>query len=380
MYLQKVTSKKIVRKFLDFPDKIHKNNPNYIKALDQDIESVFDRNKNPLFEKGDCCRWLLFNENDEVIGRIAAFFIKEESPVGGIGFFECIDCQYAADFMFDHCKFWLKNNGLSTMDGPINFGDRMKWWGLLIQGFQSPLYGMNYHPPYYQKLFENYGFMTYFQQNCYSIELKTKLPEKFYRIKNIISGNLSYQIRSFNKIHLEKFAKDFVTIYNKAWHKHDTNMILDEKEVIQTFRKMKSVVDKKTIWFAYYKDEPIGCWLNLPNLNDYFNQVNSSFGLPSILKFLWLKKYRPTKRLVGIVFGIVPEFQNKGIDAYLVVNALETINSETNYEHYEVQWIGDFNPKMTNIIQNMNGKTTRTLATYRYQFNSNEPFIPHKKF
>ena len=57
--------------------------------------------------------------------------------------------------------------GMEAMDGPINFGERDKFWGLLIDGFHEPLYGMNFHAPYYQKLFENYGFQIYFNQLCY---------------------------------------------------------------------------------------------------------------------------------------------------------------------------------------------------------------------
>ena len=81
---------------------------------------------------------------------------------------------------------------------------------------------------------------------------------------------------------------------------------------------------------------------------------------------MWLIKFRKTKKLVGLVFGIIPEFQNKGVDAYMIVKALEIINSETIYDTYELQWIGDFNPKMSNTIRNLNGKLTRTFATYRY--------------
>lgn len=45
------------------------------------------------------------------------------------------------------------------MDGPINFGDRDSWWGLLVKGFEfTPLYCNPYNFEYYVRLFENYGF------------------------------------------------------------------------------------------------------------------------------------------------------------------------------------------------------------------------------
>ena len=51
--------------------------------------------------------------------------------------------------------------GMEAMDGPINFGPRDSWWGLLVSGYEfQPLYENAYNPPYYKELFENYGFRT----------------------------------------------------------------------------------------------------------------------------------------------------------------------------------------------------------------------------
>ena len=55
-------------------------------------------------------------------------------------------------------KFASLQKGMEAMDGPINFGERDRWWGLITEGFTPPLYCMNYNPPYYIALFENYGF------------------------------------------------------------------------------------------------------------------------------------------------------------------------------------------------------------------------------
>ncbi|OPG94324.1 hypothetical protein B2I21_32060, partial [Chryseobacterium mucoviscidosis] len=86
-----------------------------------------------------------------------AVFINEtyqqKQPTGGIGFFDCVNDQETANFIFDHCKSWLQERGMEAMDGPINFGERDKFWGLVIEGFIEPLYGMNYNFPYYKDLF-----------------------------------------------------------------------------------------------------------------------------------------------------------------------------------------------------------------------------------
>ena len=81
----------------------------------------------------------ILKNNNETIGRIAAFYSskndKEKLRVGGCGFFECIDDEEAAKMLFDTAKNWLEKNGYNSMDGPINFGERDKWWGCLVEGF-----------------------------------------------------------------------------------------------------------------------------------------------------------------------------------------------------------------------------------------------------
>jgi hypothetical protein len=140
--MHEVQSSKDIKTFLQIAITINANDPQWIRPLDKDIEEVFDEKKNKFFKRGVAKRWLLFNETEECIGRVAAFVnrqYKEAQPTGGIGFFECVNDQKAAHFIFDYCKNWLQEQGMEAMDGPINFGERDKWWGLLVEGFHEPL-------------------------------------------------------------------------------------------------------------------------------------------------------------------------------------------------------------------------------------------------
>src|SRR6476661_9048703 len=164
MQLIEVTSAALEKEFLKTNVVINQNNLAYIRPLDKDIRDVFDPKKNKSFRFGKAIRWVLKNEQDELIGRIAACINKkyknkgDDVTVGGIGFFDCINDQNAADMLFDVAKHWLLQQGVEAMDGPINFGERDRWWGLVVEGFQEPLYCMNFNRPYYQGLFETYGF------------------------------------------------------------------------------------------------------------------------------------------------------------------------------------------------------------------------------
>lgn len=366
--------------FLQLAVDLYKSDKEWIRPLNKDIEEVFDPVKNKAFRKGECARWLLIDDTGKAIGRIAAFVnkkYKQEQPTGGIGFFDCVNDQQAAFFMFDHCKKWLEERGMEAMDGPINFGERDKWWGLLVDGFYSPLYCMNYNPPYYKAFFENYGFQVYFNQICFGMKVKQHLPDKFYDRHAIIAADKGYRAEMIQKSNLEKYARDFTYVYNKAWAGHGGGKTLEEKVVIKMFATMKPAMDEHLTWFVYYKEEPIAMWVNLPDMNQYFKHMNGKFGLLEKLKFLYLKSFGKCNRFVGLVFGIIPEFQGKGIDAYIIVEGAKVIQAEARYEDYEMQWIGDFNPKMVNIAENLGTHRSRTLSTYRYLFDSTIEFKRH---
>lgn len=383
MQLIEVTDKQTAREFLLLPVRLYRNDPNWIRPLDKDVEQVFDPEKNKAFRHGEAIRWILKDDSGTTIGRVAAFVNKKYKtkgdvvPVGGMGFFECINDQQAANLLFDACKNWLQQRGMGAMDGPINFGERDRWWGLQVDGFQEPLYCMNYNFPYYQQLFENYGFRNFFNQYCYSLKVKDRLQEKFYTRHAELAKDPNYKAVHIRANQLEKFARDFTTVYNKAWAGHGGLKQMEERTVLKMFEAMKPVMDERISWFTYYKDEPIAVWLNIVDLNQWFKYLNGRFDWWGKLKFLWIKLTRKNKKFNGIIFGIVPEFQGKGVDAFMIMEAAKVIQDRMLYEDYELQWIGDFNPKMMNIAASLGTKVSRKLVTYRYNFDPNMEFKRH---
>jgi len=383
MKMQEVKSPAEERKFIEFPVEIYKGDSQWIRPLDQDIKQVFDPKKNKTFRHGEVKRWLLETDQGKIIGRIAAFVNrktagKNEQPTGGIGFFECINDQSAANFMFDHCIEWLKLQGMEAVDGPINFGERDRWWGLLTEGFYEPVYCMNYNPPYYRTLFENYGFKIYFEQFCFSLAVDDKVDDKFEETYKRLIAKGDYHAEHVKKKNLKKYAADFTTIYNKAWSKHGGGKDISYEQALNIFMKMKPVMDEKLVWFAYYKGEPVGAWLNLPELNQFFKHMNGKFGWLQKLQFLWLKMTGSCKKFYGLVFGIVPEHQGKGVDCLMIWSGGLVIRKQKRYNFMELQWIGDFNPKMISIALALGAKKCRTLITYRKLFDETKPFNRHK--
>lgn len=396
MQIIEVNSPQLAGEFLRVNVELNKNNPVYIRPLDKDINEVFNPEKNKSFRTGEAIRWILKDDKGNLAGRIAAFINKkyknkgDDGPVGGIGFFDCINDQNAADMLFDVAKHWLLQKGMEAMDGPINFGERDRWWGLVVKGHEiPPLYCMNFNPPYYQQLFETYGFRNYFNQVCFALKAKDRLQDKFYdRHAECMKNYPGLSSAHIRKDQLDKFAKDFTIVYNKAWAGHGGMKQLEERLVQKMFKSMKPVMDERISWFIYHNGEPIGIWINLPDLNQWFKHLKGQFSLFHKLKFLWIKSRVKNNKFTGLVFGIVPEWQGKGVDSYLIVEGcriIQNLKIENGnyildapiYEDYEMQWIGEFNPKMINVAEALGTYRSRILTTYRYNFDRTKEFKPH---
>ena len=385
MKMLEVTTSSEATEFLNLPVRLYKNEPLWIRPLDKDIELVFDREKNKTFRNGECTRWLLINEKNETIGRVAAFVDKKTvnkgnaQPTGGIGFFECIDDQDAAFRIFDHCKKWLQERGMEAMDGPINFGTRDRWWGLLIEGFDKPPnYQCNYNFPYYQNFFDSYGFKVYFYQLTFCRSVSGPVMPRLAEKAAITAKDPDYDFRFLDKTEMTRLPEYIHKVYNEAWAKRGDNPELSLQQAKLLVKQMKPILDPRLIYFGFYKGEPVSFFISLPEMNQIFKHVNGKLNWMGKLKFLWHMKMKTNRKAFGILFGVVPEHQGKGLDGAMVIKAKEVLQEQYNrYDEYEMNWIGDFHPTMINVVKQVGGVVCKRHATYRKLFDETRPFKRH---
>jgi hypothetical protein len=100
------------------------------------------------------------------------------------------------------------------------------------------------------------------------------------------------------------------------------------------------------------------------------------------LKFLWNKTFNPPDKMLGLVFGVVPEVQGMGVESAMIMQYNKTFASQDHfpYKTIEMNWIGDFNPKMMRVCEQLNAEIYKTHHTYRLLFDSSKPFERHKIF
>ena len=381
MELVRVVTNKDRKRFIGLPAQLYQSEKNWIRPIDKEVEAIFNPNLNKSFEHGSCERWLLVNQGED-IGRIAAFVIRKEQEEGepnisaGIGFFECINDQKAADLLFDTGKKWLEEQGADYMDGPINFGRRDKWWGLLTKGFDlEPNYQCNYNFPYYKDLFENYGFQLYFEHYTFVKIIAEPFHKRLHYKADMVAKDPDYSVVHFKLKEFDKFTSDIIEVYNKAWVNHEGVSTISMEQGRAIMKRLKAVIHEEIIWLVYYKTEPVAIFVNIPEVNQVLKYVDGKLDLIGKLKFLWYKSRIKNRKVLGLIFGVVPEHQGKGVDGAVIrAMANEANQNHPQYKTIEMQGIGDFNRKMILVVKQVGGDVQKIHTTYRYLFDRNRPF------
>lgn len=380
MQIEEVKSSKQEQEFLKVPKVLYRNDPFWVCPLDKEIAAVFDPSENSFYKHGETTRFLLKDDHDRLLGRVAAFIDEktariQDQPTGGMGFFECINDQQAADMLFNAAKSWLSDRRMEAMDGPVNFGETDKYWGLLVEGFTHPAYEIAYNFPYYQSLFEDYGFKTYYNQEGFHLDITKPLPERFAKIAGWLANKPEYTFEHFRWNDKHRFVTDFAEVYNQAWASFKKNFEPMQPEyILLTLKKARMIIEEEFVWLAYKNGKPIAIYLMYPDLNQILKHLDGRMHPWNMLKFLYLKKRKTMTRARGVLMGVIPEFQGRGVEAVIILKLQEMFKRKPHYTEIEFSWVGDFNPKMKNIFLSVGSIPAKSYKTYRYLFDRTKPF------
>jgi hypothetical protein len=357
-----VISSHQIKTFHTFVRDLYKEDDQFISHIDQDIENIFNPTKNKAFDSGEAKRWLV-SDGNKVVGKVAAFYSKDLQQIG-IGFFDCINKQEVANLLLDTATNWLKGKGYNKVEAPINFGERDKYWGLLVEGFKNPSYQENYNFPYYQQLLESYGFTKSIEQTTSEARPEAIDYDKYKRFTDRLQERSSLKAEHLNLLEMDRFVKDFTIIYNEAWSTHDHFVPMTEARVNDLFMEMKPIIREDLLWFMYDGDRPVGFYLSLIDVNQLFRYVNGNMNWIGKIKFFFSQKIVKVNKIRGIIFGVIPEYHNKGVYSIMIMKMYEVMCRDPYIKSTELAWIGDFNPKMHALFNSVNAEKIKVHFTY----------------
>ena len=358
--------------FHQVQNQVYKNDSKFIFPIKKEIETILSQ------ENAQCFVYL--NSDGTPVGRIAAFFDKEKNkslihPLGGIGFFECVHDEKIAGELFKTAENYLSEKGIQVIEGPVNFGERDRYWGLLTDGFFPPLYQENYHPEYYRKFFDHHGYKP-FEQIITFKGISSAIP--FDRMKAVaqrIRERYPVEIKKLDYTHLDQFASDFAEVYNASFSKFAHFKPLVAEKVAEFMKQAKPIVDTELACIAYFENKPAGFIALYPDINPFLKGLKGDLSGWNVIQFLLRKNLARTFNAKGMGFGIHPEYQSKGIFA-LLLDHLSTPRNVKKYPQMFLAGIRAHNKEIISMYSKMEVEKNRIHHTYRKHLVSGIPFEP----
>lgn len=378
---QKVENKKQIDLFHELPFRIYKNNSNWIPPFRFEIEKIFDPVNNPLFEKGECERYLMF-EGDDLKARFAVMNHSErdavfDPPMGGMGFLEMVNEQPVADAVIEFAKEWHKKRGYKAFRGPVNFGENMNYWGLLVDNYdEPPIYGMHYHAPYYKELIEQTGAVKFDDHWSYKREFDMPIPERMIRITDRIESRPDVTVRPIDMKNLERDGEYIRHIYNEAWSKQDIEereqefTELTREDVRQMVKQLKMIMIPESMPITFVGDEPASFAVCVPDLNEVSAETKGKlkwWHLPKLFRFK-----KRAKHLRTTVYGTLPKYRKLGLEALTFVRGIQmTRDAAPTLVHLEGTWVSEKNWLMQRSLEALGCYHHKTHRTYRWEIDEN---------
>ena len=170
------------------------------------------------------------------------------------------------------------------------------------------------------------------------------LPDSYDRIANYVMNRYNLHFVEFTrkKDLVRDWGYKIFEVFNKAYVDIYGYYALSEKQIEQYIKQYMGLVDKRMISIiANDKNELVAAGISMPSLSDACQKANGRlfpFGWWHLLKALYWKH---SKVFDLLLLGIVPEYQNMGVNAMLLARVGQNIKKmgfkygETNLEMEE---------------------------------------------
>ncbi len=355
-----VESKAQLRQFIKYPMKLYHDDPNYVTPLIQERLDFFDRSKNPFF-KNAWVKLFLAMKDGEVTGRVAAIVNYKhngyhEETTGFFGFFDTPDDYEIAHSLLKVVMIKLKQQGMDRMRGPMNFSTNHEC-GFLVDGYGSPpVVMMTYNHPYQVKLAEKFGLKKVMDLVGFSITDEDGIPERIQKVVNRMRERSKITIRPISMSKFNADVEKIKAVYNSAWAPNWGFVPMDEAEFDHLAKDLKQIIEPEVVLIAEHEGKPVAFSIALPDINQVLIRLKGRLFPTGLLKLIWHTKIRnKIDRVRLITFGVIPEFQKRGVDSLMFI---ETFNRgvKLGYSQAELSWVLETNELMCRACEQMGAK------------------------
>lgn len=327
MKVVEITKKKDIKKFIDFPNKLYKDNPYYVPCIFGDELKNLNKKKNPAY---DYCETKLFlaYQGKNIVGRICGLInhaYNEKKNVNQIRFcrFDVIDDINVTKALFQKVKEWAISRNIHQMIGPIGFSD-FDHQGMLVEGFNEMSNSLTiYNHEYYVTHLQQLGFTKDADWLEYQVYTPKEMNERISKLSDIIQRRYGYHvIKINNKSELKSYTQRAFDLINEAFEPLYGVVKLTQRQIDDLIKQFVPIVNLDYLYLiSNKKDEMIGFGLLAPSINDALRKCNGHlfpFGFLNVLKDL-----KKNNVLDMYMLAVKPEYHNLGVNALILCEGIK---------------------------------------------------------
>ena len=219
--IKEVTSAKDHKDFVNVQFDIYKNNKFWVPPLKKDEIKALKTEHNPAFRFCTAKFWNAYKDG-KCVGRIGGIINnmyneKTNSKVGRFTRTEFIDDSKVTKALFSTAEKWLKDQGMTEIQGPLGFTN-LDHQGMLVEGFDHlPSAASEYHHAYYKTHLKKLGYEKEIDWIEFRLFLEG-MPEKAKRGAQIVKKRSELSVKSFTKSsELQAYGPQLFEILNEAF-------------------------------------------------------------------------------------------------------------------------------------------------------------------
>jgi GNAT superfamily N-acetyltransferase len=302
------------------------------------------------------------------IGRIAAIVNRSHNAyhqdrTGFFGFFECVNEPAVARALFEKASAVLRAAGLETIRGPYNpsINDDC---GVLMNGFDKPtMIGLPWNPDYYPRLMAELGFNK--ARTLYVMDLpmhRLDPPERFVRIIERLKKRANLTMRPFNLTKIEQELEIVRRVYNATLERNWGFVPIGMEDLLDSAEDIRAIADPRLLLIGESNGESAGVAIVLPNFNEILHAARNTPHWLRLAHIFLLMKTRKIRTCRQTVLGVVPEFRDRGLHAWLVHEQFR--EAKQLHTHATLGWLEDTNAEIIEICRVVGGETDREWGIF----------------
>lgn len=325
--IKEVQSRRDLTNFINFPEKLYRNNPCYVPRLFFDQLDTLDKKRNPATAFCDSALYLAYKDG-KLVGRVAAIVNHKANEQWKhnevrFGWYDFIDDREVSKALMDKVEEFGRQHKMDSVVGPLGFTD-FDPEGMLVDGYDKEgTMALIYNHPYYNDHVQSMGF----EKDADWIELRLKVPEKlperFERVYRIIGERSKVHTIPLTRKMIKEndYGRKIFNLINTCYQNLYNFTILPDDMSDKYLNFYLSVLDLDYVSLLENENgELVAFGITMPSLVHTLQKNRGKlfpFGWYYLLKSLFLKHDEGIEMLL---VGVRPDYQNKGVNSLLMAS------------------------------------------------------------